>query len=30
MNEEAGTLNKKGLDASNDLYKNNQKLRDEI
>ena len=30
MNEETGTLNKKGLDDLNDLYKNNQKFRDEV
>ena len=30
MREETGTLNKKALDDLNDLYKNNQKFRDEI
>ena len=30
MSEETGTLNKKGLNDLNYLYKNNQKFRDEI
>ena len=30
MNEETGTLNKKGLEDLNDLYKNIKKFRDEI
>ena len=30
MNQETGTLNKKVLDGLNDIYKNNQKFRDEL
>ena len=30
MNQEIGTLNKKVLDDSNDLYKDNQKFKNEI
>ena len=30
MNKKTGTLHKKGRDELNDLYKNNQKIRDEI